>query len=66
MSQEEIQSLHFYNSIQDQKILELEEVISANRLEFNEELSKRLKKHKVIIKKLNEERSDYESRANQV
>jgi len=66
MAIEEINSLTFYNALQDQKILEMEQSISLDRMEHNENNSNRSRKHKAEIKILKAEREEYEEKANQM
>jgi hypothetical protein len=66
MAIEEINSLKFYNALQDQKILEMEQSISLDRMEHNENNSNRSRKHKSEIKALKAEREEYEEKANQM
>lgn len=63
---EELHAMMFLNSIQEQKINELEQIISKDRLEQNETSLSRGKKHKAEVKKLASERASYEERANQM
>jgi hypothetical protein len=62
----ELHAMMFLNSIQEQKIIELEQMISKDRLEQNETSLSRGKKHKAEVKKLATERASYEERANQM
>lgn len=64
MATEEINSLNFLNSIQQQKIEELEQEISKDRLEQNENMANKMKKHKQELKKIMQEKQEYEDRAN--
>ena len=66
MAIEEINSLTFYNSLQDQKILEMEHFITQDRMEQNENNSNRSRKHKAEIKILKAEREEYEQKANEM
>lgn len=66
MAIEELQAMIFLNSIQEQKIIELEQIISKDRLEQNETSLSRGKKHKAEVKRLATERANYEERANQM
>jgi len=66
MAIEEINSLTFYNSLQDQKILEMETNITQDRMEHNENNSNRSRKHKAEIKLLKAEREEYEQKANEM
>jgi hypothetical protein len=61
---DELKATSFMNSIHEQRICELEEIISQNRMEHNEELASRAKKQKHALKKVNEEKIEYEKRAN--
>lgn len=63
---EELQAMTFLNSILEQRVAELEQTISQDRLETNETVSNRGKKHKLELKRLAQERSSYEERANQM
>lgn len=64
--QEDLQAMMFLNSVLEQKIIELEQTISRDRLEQNEHVANRGKKHKAELKRLTLERSHYEERANQM
>ena len=64
--EEELHAMMFLNSILEQRINELEQAISMDRLESNETISNRGKKHKAELKKLALERSNYEERAHQM
>ena len=64
--QEDLQAMMFLNSVLEQKIIELEQTISRDRLEQNEHGANRGKKHKAELKRLTQERSNYEERANQM
>jgi hypothetical protein len=66
MSQEEIAMFTFINSIQDQAILELEQTLSSCQLEQNELKSSRNRRHKAEISRLNEEKVEYETRADKM
>ena len=63
---EELHAMMFLNSILEQRVSELEQAISVDRLESNEADSNRGKKHKAELKKLAVERTSYEDRANQM
>lgn len=64
MSNEEIQELRFVCSIQEQKIEQLENESSKNRIEQQETLTGRSKKYKSEISRLQKEKVEYEERAN--
>ena len=64
--QEELQAMTVLNSILEQRVNELEQTISQDRLDANESASNRGKKHKSELKRLANERSSYEDRANQM
>lgn len=64
MCMEELQTYQFMNGLQDQRMEELEEQISSARMDRNEALSAKSKKHKAVVRKMQVERSEYESRAN--
>lgn len=64
--QDELQAMTFLNSILEQRVNELEQTISQDRLDANESASNRGKKHKLELKRLALERSSYEDRANQM
>ncbi len=64
MATEEINSLNFLNSIQQQKLDELEQYISKDRLDQNENMANKAKKHKQELKKIMQEKQEYEERAN--
>ena len=52
--------------VQEQQIIELEDIISRERLELNENRSALIRKHKMEMKKMTIERTSYEERANQM
>ena len=62
-AQEEANTNKFMCSLQEQRIDELEQHVSQARLDQNEALSDKSRKHRQIIKKLNQERAAYEERA---
>lgn len=64
MAEEEINALYFENSIQQQRIKELEQSISSDRIDHNESSSNKARKHKAELKQLAKEKSEYEERAN--
>eukprot|EP01039_Chlorochromonas_danica_P007266 gene7266-8036_t len=64
MAREEIATLHFSASLQEQKILELEDRAALAKIEKNEALSHRSRKYKTAINKITKEKHDYEERAN--
>ena len=66
MALEEIEALTFLNAIQEQKIIELDQSISKDRMEQNEAISSKARKHKAEIKKMNQDKIEYEERANQM
>jgi len=66
ISQEEVAMFTFINSIQDQAILELERTVSSCKLEQNELKSSRSRRHKAEITRLNEEKVEYETRADKM
>jgi predicted nuclease with TOPRIM domain len=63
MAQEEVESLNFYNSILEQTIEQLNNQISNDRLNQNEQLASKAKKYKSEIKRLELEKASYEERA---
>lgn len=50
-------------SLQEQRILELEQKQSSDRMDMNEALSQKSRKHRAAVKKLQQERAAYEERA---
>lgn len=62
-AQEDASATKFMCSLQEQRIEELEQQTSRERLERNEALSEKSRKHKQIIKKLTQDRASYEERA---
>lgn len=64
MAKEEVDEKDFLISLLEQKISELEDKISEDTLEHNEELSDIHRKNKSSIHKLNKEKKEYEVRAN--
>lgn len=64
MAQEEIFAYMFENSVQAQKIEELEQAISKDRIETSEAIADKVRKHKDELRKLATERAEYENRAN--
>lgn len=64
--QEDLHAMLFLNSVLEQKINELEQTISQDRLEQNENGANRGKKHKLELKRLALDRANYEERANQM
>ena len=65
-AQEDSNATRFMSSLQEQRIEELELQLSRDRLDKNEELREKSRKHKQIIKKLTQDRSAYEERADQM
>jgi hypothetical protein len=63
---EEVNAASFVSSLTEQKIEELETNMSRDRMEFNEALSQKSRRHKSMVKKLNHERAEYETRADQM
>lgn len=66
MAIEEVDAMVFLNEVQEQKIGELEDTISRDRMDQNEAISSKARKHKSEIKKLIQEKNEYEERANQM
>lgn len=64
--QNELEAMIFLNSIQEQQINELVQKISKSRLDQNEDLVNRGKKHKHELKKIAKDRASYEERANEM
>jgi hypothetical protein len=64
--QEDLHAMLFLNSVLEQKINELEQTISQDRLEQYENGANRVKKHKLELKRLALDRANYEERANQM
>ena len=64
--QEDLNAMLFLNSVLEQKINELEQTISPDRLEHYENGANRGKKHKLELKRLALDRANYEERANQM
>lgn len=62
-AQEDANATKFMCAIQEQRIEELEQQASRERLDRNEALSEKSRKHKAVIKKLNQDRAAYEERA---
>jgi chromosome segregation ATPase len=62
MYTEDIKVKEFYIAIQDQKIAQLEEELSSQRLEKHEAVSK-IKRYKVSLKQLHKEREELESKS---
>jgi hypothetical protein len=60
---EEANALRFFSSLQEQRIEELDQQVSSNRLERNEALSQKSRKHRAAVKKMNQDRAEYEARA---
>lgn len=60
----ELQTAYFYNSVQDQRISELEGHLSSARMEHNEKIQAKSRKHKTALKKVTAEKADYEKRTN--
>lgn len=63
---EEANSNRFMCSVQEQRIVELEQQQSRDRMERNEALSQKSRKHRAVVKKLNQDRAAYEERADQM
>lgn len=63
MANEEINSCNFMSSLLDQKVEELEQQLSSERMNHNETMNQKSRKHKNVIKKMNQDRNDYETRA---
>ena len=64
--QEELQAMTFLNGVQEQQLLELEESVHRMRLDANEAISNRIRKHKTELKRLATDRANYEDQANQM
>lgn len=64
--QEDLHAMLFLNSVLEQKINELEQTISQDRLEQYENGANRGKRHKLELKRLALDRANYEERANQM
>jgi hypothetical protein len=60
---EEAQALTFENSIQQQRITELEQMASRDRIEASELVTMKTRKHKEELQRLASEKQDYENRA---
>lgn len=65
-AQEDANATKFMCSLQEQRIEELEQQVSRERLDHNEELRNSNRKNKLIIKKLTQDRASYEERADQM
>lgn len=63
---EEANSNRFMCSLQEQRIVELEQQQSRDRMDRNEALSQKSRKHRAVVKKLNQDRAAYEERADQM
>jgi hypothetical protein len=63
VAQEDANSVRFMCSLQEQRIMELEQKQSSDRMDMNEALSQKSRKHRAAVKKLNQERAEYEERA---
>lgn len=63
---EEVNTRNFMISLEEQRSSELEQTISQNRLDHNEKLSRRAKKHKTTVRKLQQEKNEYEEKADQM
>lgn len=63
VAQEDANATKFMCSLQEQRIEELERQSSRERLDHNEALSEKSRKHRHAIKKLNQDRAAYEERA---
>lgn len=63
MAVEDHEALNFVIAVQNLKIRELEVSISNSRLQHNETLSEKHRKHKSELRRLNRERIEYEARA---
>ena len=57
---------YLLTGVQEQQIMELEDIISRERLELNENRSSLIRKHRMEMKKMTNERTSYEERANQM
>jgi hypothetical protein len=66
VAQEDANANKFMCSLQEQRIEELEQQSSRDRLDRNEALSDKSRKHKQVIKKLNQDRAAYEERADKM
>jgi septal ring factor EnvC (AmiA/AmiB activator) len=65
-AQEDANANKFMCSLQEQRIEELEQQSSRDQLDRNEALSDKTRKHKQVIKKLNQDRAAYEERADKM
>ena len=63
IAQEDANAGRFMCSLQEQRILELEQKQSSDRMDMNEALSQKSRKHRAAVKKLQQERAAYEERA---
>lgn len=63
---EDANSIRFMSSLQEQRISELEQQQSRDRMERNEAISQKSRKHRAVVKKLNQDRAAYEERADQM
>ena len=58
--------MNFLNEVLEQKVAEVQEQMSLERMTLQEQLADRRKKHKIEIKRLMAEKVIYEERANSV
>jgi len=63
IAQEDANATRFMCSLQEQRISELEQKQSSDRMDMNEALSQKSRKHRTAVKKLQQERAAYEERA---
>ena len=63
IAQEDANATRFMCSLQEQRIGELEQKQSSDRMDMNEALSQKSRKHRAAVKKLQQERAAYEERA---
>lgn len=63
VAQEDANATRFMCSLQEQRIMELEVKQSSDRMDMNEALSQKSRKHRAAVKKLQQERAAYEERA---
>lgn len=62
-AQEDANATKFMCSLQEQRIEELEQQVSRERLEHSEDLRSNNRKNKLLVKKLTQDRASYEERA---
>ncbi len=64
MALEEVAAITFYCSLQEQKLTQSEEQLSASRMDHHEEVSAKTRKHRSLVKKMQAESAGYAERAN--